>query len=135
MQYWLLKTEPEEYSWEHLKKEKIGKWDGVANAQAQKNLKSMKLGDLAFFYHTGKEKAIVGIVEICKEFYLPNKSSKLGQVDVKPYDAFEKSVTLAAIKENASLKTMKILRQPRLSVSTITESEFEEILRMSKNDE
>ena len=72
MHYWLLKSEPHEYSWDTMKKEEIANWDGVRNYQAQKNMKNMEKGDLAFFYHSGKEKSIVGIVEIYKKNFLSN---------------------------------------------------------------
>ena len=105
MAYWLLKTEPEEYSWDHLVKAgaKGDAWTGVRNFAARKNLQAMKKGDRAFFYHTGDEKQVVGIAEVVRESY-PDKTDEKGVfvcVDVKSVSPFPKPVTLAAIKAEA----------------------------------
>jgi predicted RNA-binding protein with PUA-like domain len=131
MQFWLLKSEPSEYSWREMKKEKVAKWGGVCNYQAQSYIRTMKLGNSAFFYHTGKEKAVFGIVEVFKEYYLVN-DSKFGLVDVKFSKPLSNQVALSDIKQNPLLKNMAMLKQPRLSVSPILEAEWNEIIRMSE---
>jgi predicted RNA-binding protein with PUA-like domain len=131
MQFWLLKSEPSEYSWQEMEKEKVAQWDGVCNYQAQSYMRAMKLGDPAFFYHTGKEKAVFGIVEVFKEYYRVN-GSKFGLVDVKFYKPLSNQVTLSDIKQNPLLKNMAMLKQPRLSVSPVSEAEWNEIIRMSE---
>ena len=133
MKYWLLKTEPNDFSWQKMEKEHVAPWDGVHNYQAQNNMKVMKLGDLAFFYHTGKEKSIVGIVEVSKEFY-HDDDPKFGQVDVKFFKPINNQVTLSDIKENPLLVNMAMLKQPRLSVSSVSEKEWNEIMRMSESE-
>uniref|UniRef100_A0A0D6QR12 EVE domain-containing protein n=1 Tax=Araucaria cunninghamii TaxID=56994 RepID=A0A0D6QR12_ARACU len=119
VQYWLLKTEPEEWSWQHQAENNgISQWDGVRNAQAQNNMKAMKVGDLCFFYHSGKSKQIVGIVKIVKEFYADpsDPSGKYGMVDVEAVSQMEKPVTLAQIKQQEECKDFVLIKQPRLSV-------------------
>ena len=116
-----------------MEKEHVAPWDGVHNYQAQNNMKVMKLGDLAFFYHTGKEKSIVGIVEVSKEFY-HDDDPKFGQVDVKFFKPINNQVTLSDIKENPLLVNMAMLKQPRLSVSSVSEKEWNEIMRMSESE-
>ncbi|MGL9718009.1 MAG: EVE domain-containing protein [Wolbachia sp.] len=131
MQFWLLKSEPSEYSWQEMEKEKVAKWDGVCNYQAQGYMRAMKLGDSAFFCHTGKEKVIFGIIEVFKEYCRVN-GSKFGLVDVKFSKPLSNQVTLSDIKRNPLLKNMAILKQPRLSVSPVSEAEWNEIIRMSE---
>ncbi|MGL9717893.1 MAG: EVE domain-containing protein [Wolbachia sp.] len=131
MQFWLLKSEPSEYSWQKMEKEKVVEWDGVCNYQAQSYMRAMELGDFAFFYHTGKEKAVFGIVEVFKEYYHIN-DSKFGLVDVKFSKSLSNQVTLSDVKENPLLKNMAMLKQPRLSVSPVSEDEWNEIIRMSE---
>ncbi|QOD38488.1 EVE domain-containing protein [Candidatus Wolbachia massiliensis] len=131
MQFWLLKSEPSEYSWQKMEREQVVGWDGVHNYQAQNYMKAMKLGDFAFFYHTGKEKAILGIVEVFKEYYHVD-DFKFGLVDVKLSKPLNNQVTLSNIRQNSLLKDMLILKQPRLSVSPVLKAEWNEIIRMSK---
>ncbi|MDR2831362.1 MAG: EVE domain-containing protein [Rickettsiales bacterium] len=131
MHFWLLKSEPSEYSWQKMEKEQVAQWDGVCNYQAQNYMKIMKLGDPAFFYHTGKEKAILGIVEVFKGYYHAD-DLKFGLVDVKFSKPLNNQVTLNDIKQNPLLKNMAILKQPRLSVSPVLEIEWNEIIRMSE---
>lgn len=131
MQFWLLKSEPSEYSWQKMEIEKVAAWDGVRNYQAQNYMKAMKIGDHAFFYHTGKEKAILGIVEIFKEYYYAD-DPQFGLVNVKFLKSLNQQVTLSDIKQNPLLKNMLILKQSRLSVSLLSEIEWNEIIRMSK---
>ena len=126
MAYWLLKSEPSSYSWQTLLAEGRTRWEGVRNAQAQQNLKAMRAGDRAFFYHSGAGKEIVGVVEIVRTFYPDpaDPKGKLGMVDVKPLEAAPKPVALAAIKGNPELKNLSLLKQPRLSVCPISEREW-----------
>ncbi|WP_168463853.1 EVE domain-containing protein [Wolbachia endosymbiont of Ctenocephalides felis wCfeT] len=131
MRFWLLKSEPSEYSWQKMEADKIAPWDGVCNYQAQNYMKAMKLGDLAFFYHTGKEKAILGVVEIFKEHYTTN-SPQFGLVNVKFSKSLNNQVKLSDIKQNPLLKNMPILKQSRLSFSPVSEIEWNEIMRMSE---
>ncbi|OCA06981.1 EVE domain-containing protein [Wolbachia endosymbiont of Trichogramma pretiosum] len=130
MRFWLLKSEPSGYSWQKMEKEQVTQWDGVCNYQAQNYMRAMKLGDLAFFYHTGKERVILGIVEVLKEYY-HFYNSKFGLVNVKLLKPLSKQVTLNSIKRNPLLKNMVILKQSRLSVSPVLETEWNEIIRMS----
>ncbi|WP_339045148.1 EVE domain-containing protein [Candidatus Mesenet endosymbiont of Agriotes lineatus] len=130
MQFWLLKVEPSVYPWESIIKDKITSWDGVYNHQAQKYMKSMKVNDLAFFYHTEKEKTIVGIVKVYSEYYC-NNNARFGVVDVEYFKPLEKRVTLGQIKQNTDLQNMLILKQPRLSVSSVLQREWDAILQMS----
>src|SRR5215470_14765129 len=120
MAYWLFKTEPEAFSWEMQKKRgaKGEPWSGVRNFQAAANMKAMKKGDLGFFYHTGEEKQIVGIVEVIGE-YRPDptdETKRFGLVDVKAVEDLPKPVTLAAAKSDAKLKDMVLVKFSRLSV-------------------
>ncbi|WP_395463133.1 EVE domain-containing protein [Wolbachia endosymbiont of Cantharis cryptica] len=130
MQFWLLKSEPSEYSWQKMEREQIVGWDGVCNYQAQNYMRAMKLGDFAFFYHTGKEKAIFGIIEVFKEYYHAD-NPKFGLVDMKLSKPLNNQVTLNDIKQNPLLKNMAMLRQTRLSVSPVSEIEWREIIKMS----
>ncbi len=132
MAYWLLKSEPGTYSWDRLVKEGRTGWNGVRNHQAANNLKAMKRGDHAFFYHSGAAPAVVGIVEIVKAGY-PDPSDPAGRfvmVDVKPVKALAAPVPLAKIKANAALKDLALLRQGRLSVVPIDPASWALIGRM-----
>ncbi|RZB12863.1 EVE domain-containing protein [Ehrlichia minasensis] len=132
MSYWLLKTEPQDFSWDNMLYDKVTVWDNVLNYQAQNYLKVMKCGDFAFFYHSGKDKGIIGIVDIYKEFYLPNMNNRFGVVEVKINKKLNKTVFLKDIKSISTLKNMLILKQPRLSVSPITEQEWHCILQLGE---
>ena len=132
MAYWLMKSEPSAYSWNQLVKDGQTNWSGVRNFQAAANLKAMKPGDRAFFYHSGEGLEIVGVAEIVKAAY-PDPSDKEGrfvQVDVKPVEALKTPVTLAAIKAEPKLKEMKLVRQGRLSVSPVTAEEWKAICKL-----
>jgi predicted RNA-binding protein with PUA-like domain len=134
MQYWLVKQEPGDYSWFDLEKDGRTAWTGVRNFQARINLRAMKKGDLAFFYHSGEEKQVVGIAKVLKEAY-PDATATEGDwvaVDVGPVKALKKPVTLAGIKAQKQLQEMKVVRQSRLSVSPVTRSQFEQILRLGE---
>jgi len=128
MSYWLLKTEPDTFSWDdQVKKGAKGEaWTGVRNFRARDHLKAMKKGDLAFFYHTGDEKQVVGIVEVTREAYTDptNETQVCTAVDVKAVKPLKKPVTLAAVKADKRLKEMVLAKQPRLSVQPVTAEEW-----------
>jgi len=134
MAYWLLKTEPEEFSWDDLVKKgaKGEPWTGVRNFQARSNLKNMKKGDRAFFYHSNVGKEIVGIVKVIRESY-PDPTDKTGKflvVDFKAVEPVPKPVTLAAIKAEPKLKDMALVKYSRLSVQPVTAEEWKMVCRM-----
>ena len=136
MKYWLLKTEPEDWCWRDLlnSQNQSAEWDGVRNFQAAKNLKIMKKGDLCFFYHTGKEKKIVGIVKIIKEHFKDNsdKNNKFVSVMVRAKDKLVSPVTLKEIKNNKFFKNLALVRQSRLSVMKIDIKSWKKICKMGK---
>ena len=134
MAYWLMKTEPDTYSWDdQVKKGAKGEpWTGVRNFRAREHLKAMKKGDLAFFYHTGDEKQVVGIVEVIREAY-PDPTDKEGvfkAVDIKAVKPLKQPVTLAAVKADKRLKDMVLAKQPRLSVQPVTAEEWKIVCAM-----
>ncbi len=131
MAYWLMKSEPGAWSWEQQKKEgnKGAEWDGVRNYQARNNMKAMKQGDLAFFYHSIGEKACVGIVKVVAEAH-PDSTDGSGQwecVDVAAVADLPKPVTLADIKANPQLKDMVLANNSRLSVQPVTAAEWRKV--------
>ena len=132
MKYWLLKSEPGTWSWEDQVKAGSTFWDGVRNAQASNNLKAMRKGDRAFFYHSGEERRIVGIVEVVKEYYPdPNdESGRFGMVDVKAVAALKAPVTLEQIKADPALGHLALVRQLRLSVVPVDEAAWKRICTM-----
>lgn len=130
MNYWLLKTEPETYSWTDLEKASRGVWDGVRNFQARSNLKAMKKGDLALIYHTGQEKAIVGIARVVQEGYPEPKDKDWVAVDLTAEKKLKKPVTLAQVKADKRLADMVLVRAPRLSVQPVKESEFNLLVKL-----
>lgn len=132
MKYWLVKSEPYKWSWEDHVKKGVEHWDGVRNYQASNNMKAMKIGDQAFFYHSNEGKEIVGIVEVVKEYYPDHTDPKgrFGMVDFKAVKPLEKPVSLATIKETKSLEDMTLLKQMRLSVSPVTAKEWKTICKM-----
>lgn len=133
MAYWLIKSEPSAYSWDQLVKDKKTSWTGVRNFQAQINLKAMKVGDRAFFYHSGEGKEIVGIAEVVKTAY-PDPTDKEGKsvtVDFKTIEPVKKKVTLAEIKADPKFKEMKLVRQSRLSVSPVSDEHWKALLKMA----
>ena len=138
MQYWLMKSEPDVWSIDQQKKTGIkgAPWDGVRNYQAAKNLKSMKKGDLCFFYHSNIGKEIVGIVEVIKEAYLDktDKSGRFVAVSVKFKARLPKPVTLENIKNNKELSHLGLIKQSRLSVMPIDSKSWKIILKMSSID-
>tara|TARA_B100000674_G_C37616149_1_gene812118 strand:- start:250 stop:660 length:411 start_codon:yes stop_codon:yes gene_type:complete len=133
MKYWLLKSEPDTWSWYNQVKEGASMWDGVRNYQARNNLKDMKKNDLCFFYHSVTEKSIVGIVKVVKEYY-PDPTDKTGRfvvVDVKAIKKLKNPVFLNQIKENNKLKDIALIKQSRLSVMPLKKAEWDEIIKMS----
>lgn len=133
MNYWLLKSEPSSWSWDDQKRDKVTFWDGVRNYQAANNMKAMKIGDLAFFYHSVKEKQIVGIVKVVKEYY-PDPSDKkgiFGMVDVEAVCDVIKPVTLAQMKSNKKLEGLALIRQARLSVCPVSKEHWQIICEMA----
>ena len=133
MRHWLLKSEPSAYSWDQLVKDGRTHWNGVRNFQAANNLKAMKVGDRAFFYHSGEGPAIVGMAEIVKEAY-PDPTDKEGRfvmVDVKPVAPVKTPVMLAAIKAEKKLADFALVRQGRLSVVPVTAEEWRLLCKMA----
>ena len=133
--YWLLKSEPDAWSWDNQVKEGASMWDGVRNYQARNNLKYMKRNDLCFFYHSVTEKSIIGIVKVVKEHYPDptDKKNKFVVVDVKAIKKLKHPVSLEEIKNNKKLKNIALIKQSRLSVMPVTKPEWNEILKISNN--
>ena len=131
--YWLLKSEPDAWSWDNQVKEGASMWDGVRNYQARNNLKNMKKNDLCFFYHSVTEKSVVGIVKVVKEHYPDptDETERFVVVDVKAIKKLKKPVSLEKIKHNNKLKNIALVKQSRLSVMPIKEVEWNEIIKMS----
>ena len=136
MKYWLLKSEPDVWSIEQQKKagSKGAPWDGVRNYQAAKNLKSMKKGDLCFFYHSNIGKEIVGIVEVIKEYYLDKTdgSGRFVAVTVKFLKKLKKPITLEEIKKNKEISHLALIKQSRLSVMPIDSKSWKILNNMGK---
>ncbi len=132
MKYWLIKTEPGNWSWDDQVRDDVAEWDGVRNHQAANNMKAMKQGDRVFFYHSVNEKRIVGIVEVVKEYYPDpsDKSGRFGMVDVKAREPMPAPVTLAQIKDDARLEHLLLVRHTRLSVMPIDAKSWKLICRM-----
>lgn len=134
MQYWLIKSEPSSWSWQdQLDAAEEGTyWDGVRNYQASNNMKAMKIGDRCFFYHSVKEKSIVGIVEVIRKYYPDHtdESGRFGMVDVKALETMPNPVSLAQIKAEEKLGNLALLRQSRLSVVPIDPASWELICEM-----
>ncbi len=134
MQYWLIKSEPFKYSWDQFTKDGWTFWDGVKNYQARNNLRDMKVGDQAYFYHSNEGKEIVGIAEVIKTAYQDptTDDDRWSAVDFKMVEPLPNPVTLAEIKSNPNLEEMALVKQSRLSVAPVTKSEWKEIQKMSK---
>lgn len=131
MAKWLIKTEPGSYGWDDLVREGAALWDGVRNPAARLHLKAMKAGDEAFFYHSGKDKAVVGIVAVTGEAVPDPKDAAWAAVPVAPVRPLPAPVTLKAIKAEPALAAMELLRQSRLSVSPVREEEWAAILALA----
>jgi predicted RNA-binding protein with PUA-like domain len=135
MAYWLMKTEPDAFSWDdQVKRGARGEpWSGVRNFTARRHLKAMKKGEQAFFYHTGNEKQVVGIVEVIRESYADPRDDKgiFVMVDVKAVKPLPKPVTLAAVKAAPRLKDMALIKYSRLSVQPLTAQEWKTVCAMA----
>ena len=133
MKYWLLKSEPDAWSWDNQVKEGASMWDGVRNYQARNNLKEMKKNDLCFFYHSVTERSIVGIVKVVKEYYPDptDKTDRFVVVDVKAIKKLKNPVSLDQIKDNNKLKDISLVKQSRLSVMPLKKNEWDIIIKMS----
>ena len=133
MNYWLIKSEPFKYSWEQFETDKETFWDGVRNYQARNNLRDMQVGDLCLYYHSNEGKEVVGIAEVIKPPYKDptTDNTQWVAVDVKPYKKLDKTVTLSQIKADPRLSDIGLIRQPRLSVISISEDHFNIILELA----
>src|SRR3954471_8241320 len=133
MAYWLLKSEPAKYSWDRMVSDKRTHWDGVRNFQAAANMRAMKKGDRAFFYHSNEGKDIVGVVEIVREHH-PDPTAEKGEpwvvVDVKSAEPLPQPVALDAIKKEPKLKDMALVKYSRLSVQPVTADEWKLVCKM-----
>ncbi len=136
MAYWLFKSEPNTWGWhDQVAKGDAGEeWDGVRNYQARNFMREMKLGDRGFFYHSLKEKSVVGIVEVCAEVHPDSKTDdpRWECVDIKAIRAFAQPVSLDQIKSNPALENMVLVKNSRLSVQPVTEAEWNEICKIGR---
>lgn len=132
MNYWLVKTEPETYSWDNLVKDKKATWDGVRNFQARTHLKNMKKGDVVFIYHTGDEKSIIGISKAVSEPYPDPKDKDWIVIDLTPEKKLKKAISLSQIKADKRLTDMVLVRASRLSVQPVKPEEFDLIISLSE---
>lgn len=132
MNYWLVKSEPSVYSWDQFVKDKKTAWEGVRNFAARNNLRAMKKGDRVLYYHSNEGLAVVGIAEVVKESYQDPTSDDPNWVvvDLKPLKALAKPVTLAQMKSDADFADMGLIRIGRLSVSSVSEHQFNKIINM-----
>ena len=134
MNYWLIKSEPFKYSWEKFKKDKKAVWDGVRNYSARNNMRAMKKGDLAFFYHSNEGLEIVGIAKITKEAYQDPTTEDAAWcvVELSPFKTLKRPVSLSEIKADKKLSEMQIVKMSRLSVSVVKPFEFDYIIALSE---
>jgi predicted RNA-binding protein with PUA-like domain len=133
-QHWLVKQEPQAYSWESLVKEGVTAWTGVRNFQARNHLRSIRVGDWVLFYHSGEVKAVVGLAQITRAAY-PDPTATEGDwsaVDIKAVKPLPRPVTLAEIKADPALKQMPFVRQSRLSVSPVTPEQFKRLQELAR---
>ena len=132
MQYWLVKSEPEKYSWEKFNKEGRTCWDGVRNYTARNNMRAMKEGDLVLFYHSNEGKEVVGIAKVVKESYQDptTEDPNWVVVELSPVESLKKPVTLAQIKADPALKDIQLVRLGRLSVVSLKREEFDHIVKL-----
>ena len=133
MAYWIMRSEPETYGWDDLVRDRSTEWDGIRNATARIFLKEMQPGDRAFFYHSGKQKAAVGIMEVTRSWQPDGDDGKWASVAVKPVRPLAKPVTLAAIKAEPKLANLMMLKQSRLSVSKVEPEEWTLLLKMAES--
>lgn len=130
MAYWLMRSEPDAYSWDDLVKDGATEWNGVRNYTARNFLKEMQPGDRSIFYHSNTEKAAVGIMEVTRAWQPDGEDGKWASVAVKPVEKLAKPVTLEAIKAESRLAKLEMLRQSRLSVTPVREEEWAVLLEM-----
>ena len=134
MNYWLLKSDSDTYHWDTFLADKKTAWTGVRNFQARNNLRKMEKGDLACFYHSGEERQVVGIAEIVSKAYPDPTDAAWETIDVKPVKAVGRPVSIEEIRSRPACYQMPLLKQSRLSVQSMTEAEFKEILKISKTE-
>ena len=134
MNHWLVKSEPETYSWDNLVADKRTNWNGVRNFQAAANMKAMKMGDRVFFYHSGESRSIVGVAEVVKEYYPDptDKEGRFGMVDLAAVMPVKRPVTLTEIKAEKKLADFKLVRQGRLSVVPVNDAEWKLLTTMGQ---
>ena len=132
MAYWLMRSEPDVYGWDHLVRDGGTEWDGVRNYTARNFLKDMKPGDLAFFYHSQKDKAAVGVMEITRAWQPDGADGQWASVRVEPREKLARPVTLAAIKTEPRLAKLEMVRQSRLSVTPVRDEEWRLLLEMGE---
>ena len=132
--YWLVKQEPEDYSWNDLVRDGKTAWTGVRNFQARNNLRKMKPDDAVLFYHSGKEKSVIAIAEVARPAYPdPTDDDEAWiAVDIKPVKALPRTVPLADIRANSMLRDLLLVRQSRMSVMPVSKEDFDEIVKMSR---
>jgi predicted RNA-binding protein with PUA-like domain len=132
--YWLVKSEPFKYSWQQFVKDGSTYWDGVRNYEARNNLASMKIGDLALYYHSNEGKEVVGVARVTGEAYSDptTKDDRWVVVDLEPVVPFKQPVTLAQIKADAELPDIALVRRGRLSVIPLTTAEFRHVMKLGK---
>lgn len=133
MNYWIIKSDPHAYSWSDMKKDKVTFWDGVRNYQARNNLKLMEEGDIALYYHSNTDKALMGEVKIVREHFQDptTDDNRWVAVDVEFVREYKNKLTLAEMKENENLQNIGLIKQSRLSVMPLTKKEYEVILDLS----
>ena len=134
MNYWLLKTEPGTYSWDDLVRDKKTVWDGVKNFQARNNLKAMRKGDPVFIYHTGDEKAIVGLAKVSREAYPDPKEKEWLVVEIAPDKKLRRPVSLSEVKGDKKLAGMALVKYARLSVQAVKIEEWDRILELTRKE-
>ena len=134
MARWLMKSEPESYSWDMLVRDGGTEWDGVRNNAARLHLKAMKTGDEAFFYHSMSDKAVVGVMRVTREAQPDPKDADWVSVRIEPVRKLKRPVTLAEIKAEPSLAGMELIRQSRLSVAPVRDEEWAKVLEMATAD-
>ena len=132
MAHWLMKSEPESYSWGNLVRDKGTEWDGVRNNAARLHLKAMKVGDEAFFYHSMSDKAVVGIMRVTRAAQPDPKDAGWVSVRVEPVKALPRPVTLGEIKAEPRLSKMELIRQSRLSVAPVRDEEWKAVLELAE---
>lgn len=136
MAYWLMKSEPGTWSWDDQVRESPAEWDGVRNHQASNNMKAMKIGDRAFFYHSGKGREIVGVVRVVREYYPDHTdpTGRFGMVDVEAVEPLKTPVSLADVKARPELGELSLVRQSRLSVMPVEPDHWRRICGMGGID-